>query len=240
MKIVGVIPARFASTRFPGKPLKLLAGKPLLQWVVEVVQKSKILSDFYVATDHPGIADLCKKINAKFIMTSPQALTGTDRIYEACQQLKKQSHLFDVVINIQGDEPLLPIEYVDQLGQAFIEDPQLQMATLAHPLDPEDLENKNAVKVAVDANQYALRFSRWPFPATLLQKHIGLYGYSIDFLEKFCREPQSSNEKKESLEQLRALDMGTKIKVLSVAQPTYGVDTPEDLKKIEKVLKYEK
>lgn len=249
MKIIGLIPARFASTRFPGKPLETLSGKPLLQWVIELVQKSTVLSDFYVATDHSGIAELCQKLKVKYLMTSSEAATGTDRIFEACQQLKKQGVEFDVVINIQGDEPLLPIEYVDQLAQAFIAEPGLKMATLSHPLNQEDIENKNAVKVLVDQNKYAIYFSRFPVPfsreknteaviqSSSVQKHIGLYGYSFDLLQKFCQQPQSMLEKSESLEQLRALDMGVKIKVLSVAQPTLGVDTPEDLKKVEKILK---
>lgn len=249
MKIIGLIPSRHGSTRFPGKPLAVLAGKPLLQWTTEVVQQSQSLQDYYVATDHTAIADLCQKINVKFIMTSSHAATGTDRIFEACQELKKKNVDFEAVINIQGDEPLLPVSYVDLLAEAFLKSPQLEMATLSHPLMAEDLENKNAVKVLVNQNQYAIYFSRFPVPFSReksptdiaqqsgVQKHIGLYGYSFDFLERFCRQPQSMIEKSESLEQLRALDMGAKIKVLSVAQPTYGVDTPADLIKIEKILK---
>ena len=245
MKIVGIIPARFASTRFPGKPLQLLQGKPLLEWVTDVVARSSVLSDFYVATDDQSIADFCQKINIKFLMTSTKAATGTDRVFEACQQLKKSGVQFDAVINIQGDEPLLPVEYIDLLAKSFENESSLQMATLAHPLAEEDLENKNAVKVLIDQNQYAIYFSRFPIPfskekyiSTLsVQKHIGLYGFNFKFLERFCREPQSIIETSESLEQLRALDMGIKIKVLSVEKPTFGVDTPEDLEKIEKLLK---
>jgi 3-deoxy-manno-octulosonate cytidylyltransferase (CMP-KDO synthetase) len=245
MKIVGIIPARFASTRFPGKPLRLLSGKPLIQWVVEVAARSSSLTDFYVATDHEGIAELCKKINVKFIMTSSASATGTDRVFEASQQLQKNGVAFDAVINIQGDEPLLPVEYIDLLAQAFVKEPGLQMATLAHPLSEDDLENKNAVKVLIDQHRYAIYFSRFPIPfsrekyvsTSSVQKHVGLYGFSIDFLNRFCQEPQSLIEKSESLEQLRALDMGAKIKVISVDKPTHGVDTPEDLEKIEKLLK---
>ena len=245
MNIVGIIPARFASTRFPGKPLQLLQGKPLIQWVTDVVAGCSILSDFYVATDTQSIADQCQKMNVKFIMTSTQAATGTDRVFEACQQLKKKGVQFDAVINIQGDEPLLPVQYIDLLAGAFADDPSLQMATLAHPLLEEDLENKNAVKVLIDQNQYAIYFSRFPIPFSKekyistpsVQKHIGLYGFSYKFLERFCREPQCTMETSESLEQLRALDMGMKIKVLSVEKPTFGVDTPEDLEKIKRLLK---
>lgn len=245
MKIVGIIPARFASTRFPGKPLRLLNGKPLIQWVTEVAARCSSLTDFYVATDHEGIADLCKKINVKFVMTSSEAATGTDRVFEAGQVLKKNGVQFDAVINIQGDEPLLPVEYIDLLAQAFVKEPNLQMATLAHPLSEEDVENKNAVKVLIDQIGYAIYFSRFPIPFSRekyvptpsVQKHVGLYGFSLDFLNRFCQQPQSLIEKSESLEQLRALDMGVKIKVMSVEKPTHGVDTPEDLEKIEKLLK---
>lgn len=245
MKIVGIIPARFASTRFPGKPLRLLNGKPLVQWVAEVAARSSLLSDYYVATDHEGIADLCKKINVKYIMTSSEAATGTDRVFEACQLLKKNGVQFDAAINIQGDEPLLPVEYIDLLAGAFVNETGLHMATLAHPLSEDDVENKNAVKVLIDQNGYAIYFSRFPIPFSrekyiptpFVQKHVGLYGFSLDFLNRFCQQPQSLIEKSESLEQLRALDMGVKIKVLSVEKPTHGVDTPEDLEKIEKLLK---
>jgi 3-deoxy-manno-octulosonate cytidylyltransferase (CMP-KDO synthetase) len=247
MKIVGIIPARFGSTRFPGKPLQHLQNKPLLQWVVEVVGRCKSIDDFYVATDHDGIADLCKKMNVKYIMTSAQAATGTDRIFEACQLLKKNGTQFDVVINIQGDEPLLPVDYIDLLAKSFKDNAALEMATLSHPLMISDLENRNAVKVLIDQNKYAIYFSRFAIPFsresasdlthnTSVQKHIGLYGYSFDFLRRFCAQPQTFIEISESLEQLRALDMGARIKVLSVEKPTYGVDTPEDLENIEKLL----
>jgi 3-deoxy-manno-octulosonate cytidylyltransferase (CMP-KDO synthetase) len=251
VKIVGIIPARFGSTRFPGKPLCLLQGKPLLQWVVEVVQNCKSLDDFYVATDHVEIAELCKKINVKYIMTSTEAATGTDRVFEACQYLEKSGHHYDAVINIQGDEPLLPAEYIHFLVSAFKAEPKLEMVTLSHPLEIDDFENKNAVKVLIDRNKYAIYFSRFAIPfsresthsfqpssnlQSAVQKHIGLYGYSFQFLKRFCNEPQVLIEVCESLEQLRALDMGVKIKVMSVDKPTYGVDTIEDLEKIEKFL----
>ncbi len=248
MKVIGIIPARFASTRFHGKPLQLLNGKPLLQWVVEIVQQCKTLSDFYVATDHQGIADLCKKLNVKCIMTSESASTGTDRVYEASQKIKSLGVDFDAVINIQGDEPLLPVEYIDLLVQAFNNDPGLEMATLSHPLTTEDLDNLNAVKVLINQKQYAVCFSRLPIPFSReknvealgknksIQKHIGLYGYSTSFLQKFCKQAPTFMEKSESLEQLRALDMGTQIKVITVSQPTYGIDTIEDLKKVEHLL----
>lgn len=239
-RIIAVIPARFASTRFPGKPLELLKSKPIIQWVVEGAKKSKLIEKIYVATDDKRIADVCNKINVDVLMTSPDCATGTDRIYEATKNLE-----FDVVLNIQGDEPLIDQTYIDPLALAFIENTKLDMATLAHPLETSDLENKNAVKVITNINSEAIYFSRFAIPYSretdpknqTSLKHIGLYGYSRLFLQKFCTSPQASIEKYESLEQLRALYLGAKIKVLQVQKPTYGVDTPEDLQKLEALLK---
>lgn len=240
MKIIGVIPARFASTRFPGKPLEKLKGKPILQWVVEGARKSNLLSDVIVATDHEQIANTAKSIGVKVAMTSPECATGTDRIYEAIQGVEA-----DVVINIQGDEPLIDQTYIDPLAQAFLDNSNLDMATLAHALSSEDLGNKNAVKVITNIHQEAIYFSRFAIPYSRVEcsessvslKHIGLYGYSRSFLQKFCTAQPALIEKHESLEQLRALYLGARIKVLQVPQPTYGVDTPEDLQKLEALLK---
>lgn len=230
MKIIAVIPARFASTRFPGKPLELLKKKPIIQWVAEGAQKSKLVQKIYVATDDERIAKVCRDIKIEVLMTRSDCPTGTDRIFEATRTID-----YDVVLNIQGDEPLIDQNYIDPLAQAFLDDPDLEMATLAHPLAPEDVDNKNAVKVIVNSFDEAIYFSRLPIPASL--KHIGLYGYSRSFLQKFCTSPQALIEKQESLEQLRALHLGAKIKVLKVQKPTYGVDTPEDLQKLEALLK---
>lgn len=230
MKIIAVIPARFASTRFPGKPLELLKKKPIIQWVIEGARKSSLIEKVYVATDDERIAYVCRSINAEVLMTRGDCPTGTDRIFEATCNLD-----FDVVLNIQGDEPLIDQNFIDPLARAFLENTKLEMATLAHPLASEDLENRNAVKVITNTFDEAIYFSRLPIPATL--KHIGLYGFSRSFLQKFCTTPQSYIEKQESLEQLRALALGARIKVLRVEKPTYGVDTPEDLQKLEALLK---
>lgn len=240
MKIIAVIPARFASTRFPGKSLKLLKGKPIIQWVVEGAQKSSRFQEIYVATDDERIAEVCRSIHVDVLMTRPDCPTGTDRIFEATRDLT-----FDVVLNVQGDEPLIDQNYIDPLAKAFIENPSLDMATLAHPLAEEDVENKNAVKVITNQFSEAIYFSRFPIPFSresdvksgVAMKHIGLYGYSKSFLQKFCTSQPSLLEKFESLEQLRALYLGAKIKVLKVDKPTYGVDTPEDLQKLEALLK---
>lgn len=246
MKIIAVIPARFGSTRFPGKPLVELKGKKIIQWVVEGARTSSLVQAVYVATDDQRIADFCKTINVEVLMTRSDCPTGTDRIYEATKNLD-----FDCVLNIQGDEPLISKEYIDPLAQAFLQDPSLQMATLAHPLKAEDLDNLNAVKVITNKNQEAIYFSRFPIPYSRekfqenkttdfaqmpAMKHIGLYGYSKQFLKTFCTAPMAALEKHESLEQLRALYLGVRIKVLPVAKPTYGVDTPEDLQKLEALL----
>lgn len=239
-KTIAVIPARFGSTRFPGKPLELLKGKPIIQWVVEGARKSKLIEKIYVATDDNRIADVCRKINVDVLMTRSDCPTGTDRIYEATKDLN-----FDVVLNIQGDEPLIDQTYIDPLALAFVENPKLDMATLAHPLSAEDIDNKNAVKVITNIKSEAIYFSRFAIPysrekdpkSETALKHIGLYGYSHAFLQKFCTSPQCAIEKYESLEQLRALYLGATIKVLQVNKPTYGVDTPEDLQKLEALLK---
>lgn len=240
MKIIAVIPARFASTRFPAKPLALLKGRPLIEWVIEGAQSCHYLQEIYVATDHLEIAEVVKKMGAPVLMTSPDCATGTDRIFEATKNLT-----FDVVLNIQGDEPQISKKYLDPLAQSFMAEPTLEMATLSHPMKLEDLNNKNAVKVIKNMNNEAIYFSRFAVPYSreeaptqlVCEKHIGLYGYSKAFLKKFCEASQAAIEKAESLEQLRALYLGAKIKVLSVDEPIQGVDTPEDLMKLEKMLK---
>lgn len=239
MKIIAVIPARYGSARFPGKPLVQLKGKPLIQWVIEGAKSAKLVSEIYVATDDQRIADAVTTAGGKFLLTRSECPTGTDRIYEATQNLN-----FDVVLNIQGDEPQITAEYIDLLAKAFIDQPSLDMATLAHPIAFEDIENPNAVKVIKNANNEAIYFSRFAIPYSrekvtgtpVCEKHIGLYGYTKNFLNKFCNSEQSAIEKAESLEQLRALHLGAKIKVLSVKKPIQGVDTPEDLAKLEKML----
>ncbi|MES2801509.1 MAG: 3-deoxy-manno-octulosonate cytidylyltransferase [Bdellovibrionota bacterium] len=239
MKIIAVIPARYASTRFPGKPLAKLKDKPLIQWVVEGAKSAKLVQEIYVATDDQRIADAVLACGGNVLMTRSECPTGTDRIYEATKDLQ-----FDVVLNIQGDEPQITAEYIDLLAKAFIDQPTLDMATLAHPIAVEDIESLNAVKVIKNANNEAIYFSRFAIPYSrekltgtpVCEKHIGLYGYSKTFLNKFCNSEQSAIEKAESLEQLRALHLGAKIKVLSVKKPIQGVDTPEDLAKLEKML----
>ncbi len=245
IKIAVIIPARFASTRFPGKPLVQLCGKPMLQWAIEGSKTSSLVSEIFVATDHVEIARLSEQCGVRALMTSSECQTGSDRVFEALQILKKENKFFDVVINVQGDEPLINKNFIDPLVEAFINEPSLDMATMSHPLKLNDIDNLNAVKVLLNQKSEAIYFSRWGIPFSrekfseglfdhVVQKHIGLYGYKTEFLEKFCLSPQSQLEKSESLEQLRALHLGAKIKVISVTQPIQGIDTPEDLIVFEK------
>jgi 3-deoxy-manno-octulosonate cytidylyltransferase (CMP-KDO synthetase) len=219
----------------------MLKGKPLLQWVVEGARKSKLLSKVIVATDDERIQKLCHEIKVDVVMTSPDCPTGTDRLFEATKNLN-----FDVAINVQGDEPLIDETYIDPLAKAFLENPGLDMATLAHGLEPQDIDNKNAVKVIKNQKSEAIYFSRFAIPysrknfetgSTAALKHIGLYGYTKAFLQKFCSTEPTELELHESLEQLRALHLGAKIKVIQVEKPTYGVDTEDDLRKLEALLK---
>ncbi len=242
MKIVGVIPARFGSTRFPGKPLVLLQGRPLIQWTVEGARKSKLLSEVIVATDDVRIKKVAEDLGVAVVMTDSDLPSGSDRIYAAIRNRE-----CDVVVNIQGDEPLITGELIDRLAQVFLDEPGMDMATLAHPISAEDLLSPHAVKVVMNHNDEALYFSRYAIPYSRVNgtglesrpgclKHIGMYAYSKRFLGQFCAAPPAEIEKAESLEQLRALYLGAKIKVIKVNEANPGVDTPEDLDKLEKLL----
>ncbi len=246
LKVAAIIPARFGSTRFTGKPLVQLCGKPMIQWVIEGAKTSSLISELFVATDHAEIFKLSESLGVRAIMTSENCQTGSDRIFEASQVLKKENKNYEVLLNIQGDEPLITKKYIDPLIQAFTQSADIDMATLSHPISAEEIENLNAVKVLLNEKSEAIYFSRLPIPFSrekfsaglfnsCVQKHIGMYGYKTSFLEKFCKAPQSLIEKAESLEQLRALHLGARIKVLSVNEPIQGIDTPEDLKKFEDI-----
>jgi 3-deoxy-manno-octulosonate cytidylyltransferase (CMP-KDO synthetase) len=241
MKVVGVIPARFGSTRFPGKPLHNIAGKALLEWVIEGVQKSRKLSDVIVATDHEGIFELAQKKGAKAVMTDSDLPSGSDRVWQAIQDIE-----CDAVINIQGDEPLIQASMIDSLADCLLTSEDSQMATLGAPLKFDELESANVVKLLVNQLNEAIYFSRFAIPfsrgtakanlgeASCVYKHIGMYAYKKDFLKKFCVTPPTWLEQMESLEQLRAMWLGAKIKVLVGQFECIGVDTPEDAIKVEK------
>ncbi len=243
MKVIGVIPSRFASVRFPGKPLAPIAGKPLLQWVIEGSQKSKLLQKVLVATDDNRIAELAKKCGAEYVMTAPELPSGTDRTWAALQDQD-----FDVAINIQGDEPLIQSHILDVLAQSMQDNPECEMGTLArHFESDEDLQSINTAKIILNHKSEAIYFSRLPIPYSRVLRnpqekrivhvqHIGIYAYRKKFLERLCQTPVQPMEIHEGLEQLRALYLGGKIKVTLVDYITQGVDTPDDVKKVEKIL----
>ncbi len=239
MKVLGIIPARYGSTRFPGKPLALIQGKPLLQWVVEGSRGSQKINEILVATDDARIAELCKKIGVEAVMTPSDLPTGTDRIRAAVQDRGA-----DVVVNIQGDEPLISGAILDQLVEPMLNDKNLEMSTLARKLAAGDLESLNTAKIVVDEKMRAIYFSRLPIPFSRSSevrheiglKHIGIYAYQRSFLERFCRQGPVPLELSEGLEQLRALYLGAKIQVVVVDHDSWGVDTPEDVAKVEKLL----
>lgn len=243
MKVLGVIPARYGSTRLPAKPLHHIAGKPLLQWVIEGARTSRHIDELVVATDHPEIAGLVEKLGVRAKMTASEIPSGSDRVWAAAQGEKA-----DIVLNIQGDEPLISGDVLDRLLAPMLNDPCVSMATLATDLVAEDLQNPNVVKVVLDQNSNGIYFSRWAIPFSRMEfgrlasvsfKHMGIYAYRRDFLKRFCEHPPTPLEQCESLEQLRALYLGERIRVVVVKHESWGVDTPEDVKKIEEILKRE-
>jgi 3-deoxy-manno-octulosonate cytidylyltransferase (CMP-KDO synthetase) len=246
MKFLAIIPARYASTRFPAKPLALLGGKPMIQHVYERV--SCVLDDVVVATDNQRIYDVVVRFGGRAVMTSPDHRTGTDRCLEAYQNFGIEA---DVVINVQGDEPFIAEEQILALMQCF-ENPQTDIATLIKPFPTtttyETLSNPNTPKVIVNPQGQALYFSRSVIPYlrgkekddwTSLHtyyKHIGIYAYRIEALRKVTQLQQTSLELAESLEQLRWLENGLTIQTAITNIETIGIDTPEDLQKAEKYL----
>ena len=237
--ILAIIPARFASTRFPAKPLADLGGKSMIQRVYEQVKKSKLVSDVVVATDHQEIFNHVKKFGGNVCMTKESHASGTDRCYEALMLQQKE---FSYVINVQGDEPFIQPEQIDLLAKQS--DGNAEIATLVKKIeDSEQLFNPNVVKAVVSKNKNALYFSRSPIPhirntaekewlsKQTFFKHIGMYAYRSDILKQITSLPISSLEKAESLEQLRWLENGFKISVAETKTETIGIDTPEDLQK---------
>lgn len=243
LRFAGIIPARYASTRFPGKPLVDIGGKPMIQRVYEQVRM--VLQDVYVATDDERIAETVATFKGNAIMTSDKHRSGTDRCYEA---YLKTGNAYDVIINIQGDEPFIAPSQITTLMECFA-DENTQIATLVKPIsagDPEGLLfNPNSPKVVLDRNNYAMYFSRSPIPYLRgtdntqewtskhnYLKHIGIYAYRTNVLKEITSLDPSILETAESLEQLRWLENGYKIKVGFTDIETVGIDTPEDLKKV--------
>ena len=240
MKFIGIIPARYSSSRFPGKPLAILGGKPVIEHVYR--QVSSVMEDVFVATDDQRIYDAVEAFGGKAIMTRSDHKSGTDRI---CEALEKVGGSFDVVINIQGDEPFIQKSQLETVMQCF-DNPRTQIATLGKPFESmEAVENPNSPKIVLDNDGYALYFSRSVIPFVRGKeheewlshfpylKHIGLYAYRTEVLMEISKLPQSTLELAESLEQLRWLQNGYKIKVGLTDVETIGIDTPEDLQRAE-------
>ncbi|MFN8847374.1 MAG: 3-deoxy-manno-octulosonate cytidylyltransferase [Bdellovibrionales bacterium] len=243
MSVYVVIPSRYGSTRFPGKPLYPILGVPLLQRVIHQVQKIQKKATLLVATDDSKIYQLAEKSNIQVVMTDENLQSGTDRIYQALLRSEIQLNDFDIVINVQGDEPLIPPQWIDSLIQVLECDNGADMATLAHPISWEELENLNSVKVVVDQKMKALYFSRFPIPHSrqrgekpLSLKHVGIYAYRFKTLKSFCSQKASPLELSEGLEQLRAMDLGFSIHVIQVEGAIQGVDAPEDVQRVEEIL----
>lgn len=243
MKIIAIIPSRYGSTRFPGKPLAIIKGKPMIQWVCENVSKAENISDVYVATDDQRIYDAVISFGGKVLMTSDKHSCGTDRLAECAEILKLSDE--DIVLNIQGDEPLIRKEMVEDLISCF-DSPGVYMGTLKKRIEvEEELDNPNVVKVITDVNNNAIYFSRFCLPferngkRTDHYKHIGAYGYTAIFLKQYSKMDKTSLEIAESLEQLRVIQNGLKIRVKETKYQTVGVDTLEQLKQVEEIMESE-
>jgi 3-deoxy-manno-octulosonate cytidylyltransferase (CMP-KDO synthetase) len=243
MEIIAIIPARYASTRFPGKPLAKLAGKPVIQHVYEKVTQT--LANAWVATDDKRIYDAVESFGGKAVMTRTDHKSGTDRIQEAVDKIGTNA---DIIVNIQGDEPFIQTSQINTICQLF-EDPNTQIATIGkYFTDAQALMNPNSPKIVTDINNFALYFSRSVIPfirgvdnESWLQKfpfikHLGIYAYKRDVLKEITQLPQSPLEKAEKLEQLRWLQNGYRIKVGLTDIETIGIDTPEDLIRAEQYL----
>ena len=243
MNIIAIIPARFASTRFPGKPLAMLAGKPVIEHVYE--QVGQVLSEVWVATDNSRIYDAVIAFGGKAVMTRADHKSGTDRIEEAAEKINSKA---DVIVNVQGDEPFIQPSQIETLCGLF-DNPTTQIATLGKPFDSMDaVRNPNSPKIVTDNNGFALYFSRSVIPFVrgkepdtwLMQfpflKHLGIYAYRREVLREVTSLPMSTLEKAESLEQLRWLQNGYRIRVGITNVETVGIDTPEDLKRAEEFL----
>lgn len=244
MDVIAVIPARYSSTRFHGKVLAQINGKPMIQHVWERAKQARMLDEVIIACDQDEVASVASAFGAKVAMTSKAHTCGTDRIAEVVNPLDVK-----IIVNIQADEPLVHPTMIDNVARALIDDESVSMATVKKRIEEQSLINDpNVVKVVTDKNGFALYFSRSPIPylaansevkEPLYFKHIGLYSYTKDFIFTYKNLPVSSLESIEKLEQLRVLEEGFKIKVIETKFDTTGIDTPEDLIKVEELLKKE-
>ncbi|MDY6970964.1 MAG: 3-deoxy-manno-octulosonate cytidylyltransferase [Thermodesulfobacteriota bacterium] len=244
MNIYAFIPARYQSTRFPGKPLARIAGKPMIQHVYERASSCRQLSKVYVATDDERISDCVHEFGGRVVITEKQHRSGTDRICEAAQKAGLAEE--DLVVNIQGDQPAFHPSVVTQLIKPLIEDGSINMTTLRYKFtDKSDAQNPNSVKVVTDSQGFALYFSRYPIPffrdieskGVAYYKHLGFYGFRMSLLVRFTGLPEGILESAEKLEQLRLLENGFKIKVLESPFDSVEVDVPEDVKNVEEMLR---
>jgi len=244
MDVIGIIPARYSSTRFEGKVLADILGKPMLQHVWERAKQARLLEDLIIACDDERVAKAAKEFGAKVVFTAKDHASGTDRICEVINPIDVK-----VVINIQGDEPLIHPTMIDAVASALLDDSSISMATVMKAIeDLEAINDPNVVKVVIDKNNFAVYFSRAPVPfhaknspikLPIYFKHIGLYGYTKDFLFTYKNLPVSYLERIECLEQLRVLEEGFRIKVIETKYDTIGVDTPQDLAKVTEYFKKE-
>ncbi|HPO14912.1 MAG TPA: 3-deoxy-manno-octulosonate cytidylyltransferase [Candidatus Hydrogenedentes bacterium] len=242
-KILAVVPARYASTRFPGKIIAPLLGKPLVVHTFERACQASLVTETLIATDDPIVVEAVKPYNVPVMLTRADHQSGTDRIAEVVEK-----HPADIIVNVQGDEPLIDRNTIDEAIRPLLERPEVMMTTARRLItDPEDVENPNVVKVVCDTRGDALYFSRWPIPYIRDEtdrgrepfchwQHIGLYVYRRDFLLQYAKMPLTPLEKLEKLEQLRALENGYKIAVIDTDYEALGVDTKEDLVRVEAVL----
>ncbi|MBF0358477.1 MAG: 3-deoxy-manno-octulosonate cytidylyltransferase [Magnetococcales bacterium] len=239
MKILGVIPCRMNASRLPGKPLLKLLGRPLIQHVYEGVQTSKKIDQFIVATDSQNIIDCVRSFGGQAVLTSSSHNTGTERVAEVAEKLAE----YDIILNIQGDEPLVTGEMVDQLATPLVENPGIHMTALKGRItNQEELHDPSIIKVVTDKNDCAIYFSRHPIPyprnrTDHYYRNKGVYGFRRSFILEFKDLPRGPLELAESLEQLRAIEYGKQIFVSETKTETHGVNTPEDIPIVEKALR---
>jgi 3-deoxy-D-manno-octulosonate cytidylyltransferase len=247
MKVVGIIPSRYGSVRLPAKPLALIAGKPLVQWVWERASQARLLDEVHVATDDERIAATVRSFGGSAILTPPECPSGTDRVAAA---LAGRGCDVDIAVNIQGDEPLMNPATIDACVSALRNDPEAAVSTpMVRLSNPSDYRASHVVKVVYDARGYALYFSRAPVPddsrladggeagGGLAMKHLGLYVYRWSALRAFVAMPPSRYEQAEKLEQLRFLEAGFRIRMVEVEHDSIGVDTADDLAAVEEILR---
>lgn len=244
-KVIAIIPARYHSNRFEGKPLAPISGKPMIQHVVERAWQVDMLSKVVVATDDNKIAEAVKSFGGEVVMTRPDHSSGTDRLAEAADLIDISEH--DIVVNIQGDQPLFPAEVIEQVAGPMLEDPALPMSTLIYKIiRPEEIDDPNHVKTVFDRNGNALYFSRASIPfqrnpaesgKPTYYKHLGFYAYRKGFLLTFVSLPEGEWERFEKLEQLRALEYGYTIRVVLTEYDSIEVDTPKDIERVEELLR---